>query len=540
MVQKRTRTRVPKNGTIVFVWCTVICFTLMGMMSILAAQNQEPQHDSLEYDVDVSAQIIPIYAVDKDGNPVFDLKQKEIELYINGKKQNLLFFSNYQLEETVPATQPATQPKTKTEAASQEEAPKPARPTIKKQPEKPKSPERIVIIILDGISNSSSGVRNAKKLAKGIIDSGSPGDAFVIFISTIKKGLQYIAGPEKNKRKLNAVLDKLYQNPQWIVLIPKKNWMRFENAEAGERMEWSILNELYGLDRDNTTGQYTHAMRNFNKSLKELKYALKTIRLPKHIFLVSGGVQEMATMSNSANEIPGSVTDFDQTSILGYYGMLKEAAVSINQGGSLLYLVNPIKVTTKNRRAVNTMKRISNAQFISGDNVNDMLTKVKKNTAAYYEIGFAITKKTDENFSIKIKSTRKGVKLNTLKFGEKSRPYAQMDDTMKKLFALNVVMGGNWGRMIAKVSIAKYQKLPEQTSPTAKTIKVTVPKELQGKIVDVFTLNIQPKTMKADIQLTKRVPTATETIEIPIQNKRIQFFVLINPITTRAIVNKVL
>ena len=84
-----------------------LLFTLVTGILPLPGQNNEPQHDALTYDVAVSAQIIPIYAVDKKGNPVFDLKQEDIELYINGKLQKLLFFSNYQVEEEIETAKPA-------------------------------------------------------------------------------------------------------------------------------------------------------------------------------------------------------------------------------------------------------------------------------------------------------------------------------------------------------------------------------------------------------------------------------------------------
>jgi len=56
------------------------------------------------------------------------------------------------------------------------------------------------------------------------------------------------------------------------------------------------------------------------------------------------------------------------------------------------------------------MSKISNAKCIYGSDVDDVLKQVKNNTAAYYELAFYITPELGENFRIKIKCKRKGVK----------------------------------------------------------------------------------------------------------------------------------
>jgi len=146
-------------------------------------QNGQTENDILHHEVQVSAQVVPIFAVDSKGNPVYDLKEEEILLYVNRKPYKILQFMNYQLEEETEALEKKGETK---------------REIIRKVP------ERVNFIILDGISNSMSGVRNTKRLAVGIVKSGSPGDSFVILKASPRTGLKYVIGPEKNKTKLTS------------------------------------------------------------------------------------------------------------------------------------------------------------------------------------------------------------------------------------------------------------------------------------------------------------------------------------------------
>ena len=525
-------------------WFCCTCFIFLLALGLLKAQPQEPEHDPLEYEVQVNAQIIPIYAVDSKGNPVYDLKAGDIELYINGKPKNILYFTSYQVEEEVKkeaaevkTTEPVQKQKKKLEEKEKERAAKV--PSLTE-----KSPERLNFVILDGIANSKRGVRNARKLARGLVKSGSPGDAFILFTANVRSGLQYVTGPEKNKTKLLQTLDKIYQDPRFIIMMDTKRFLRGENPTQAEAWMWASLNRMYGVEKIKAKGQYEITLRRFSRTLKDLKYALKTIRLPKNIFLVSGAVQEIASVDFTLSKMPASIGDYDQSTILAYYGMMKNAAIAINRGGALFYMINPIPEVYKIRKAVNIMSQVSNAKCISASNVDDLLKKVKKNTAAYYEAAFSITPQMAENFKIKIKCKRKGVKLNTLNHGEKIRAYAEMDETMKKLFALNVVTGGSWSRMLAKIRLAKYQKLGDvqhtDKKKVIKKINLLVPRGFKDRKVDIFVLNINPKTLKADIRMSKRVMDSRAAVEVEVQEKRKQFIVLVEPGKTHCIFNRVL
>ena len=515
-----------------------ICF--LGTIVLPAVQTPQKEHDPLYYDVQVNAQVVPIYAVDAKGNPVYDLKEEEITLYINSKPFPLLGFTSYRVvskKKSVAKQETGDDINTDTETTVPEDV-------SEVQPPASNTPERINFIILDGVSNSKSGIRNARRLAVNLVKSSGPGDAFIILKATASRGLQYVIGPEKDKAKLLGELDKVYLDPSWILLIPARAVGRasaFDHSPA-DTVNKAANNELPGMlssmavrEMSNVRMEYRSAVLRFSKSLEDLKYALKTIRLPKAVFLVSGAVQDIAGDMNYYAQ--------DNMHIQYYYESMKKAAVAINKGGSLLYMVNPIPETYKIKRAVNIMSKISNAKCINAADVDSVLQQVKNNTAAYYEAAFSVTSQLGENFRIKIKCKRKGVTLNTLEYGEKARPYLQMEDVQKELFALNVVTGGSWSRMVGSVKNTACHTIDESQKKknTIKKVKVNLPRDFQDRPVDIFILNLDPVSLKTDFQTEQRTITGQEYLELEVeaQKDREQHVVIVEPEKTSCLFTRV-
>ena len=511
----------------------VFCLTCLLSFGLFPGQTGQTEHEPLHYDVQVTAQVIPIFAVDKKGNPVYDLKQEEIELYINRKPYEILDFMSYQVTEEAEKKGDLKKADKK-----EEQIPTVTGKTGEEQGKREitiKSPERINFIILDGISNSKSGVRNGKKLAIEIIKSAGPADSIVLLQSAPRIGLRYLIGPEKDKTKLIRALDSIYKNPDWITLVPYRSTARSMGRRRDEGSS-GLLTSLNIMSHTETRDlRFIHKkqMEEFGKTIREFKYALKTIRLPKTVFLLSGGIQELS----------GDRNYYSSYNLIDYYITMKQVAIDINKGGSLLYLVNSIPETLRIRKTLSMMSEVSNAKCVSGRNVNEMLKQLKNNTAAYYEVAFTHKQELGENFKIKIKCKRKGVRLNTLKYGEKAKPYAEMPKLQKKLFALNVVTRGSWSRIVGKVKPTVYRKLEETTTKKkiTKKINITIPRELIGKKLDVFTLNVDPATLKADIKLDQQTVDEKDNLDVEVEAKtgKTQYIVIVEPEKTRCVFTRV-
>jgi hypothetical protein len=229
-------------------------------MGLFAAPFPQKEHEPLKYEVEVKAQIIPIYAVDKKGNPVYDLAEEDIQLYIDKKPCKILRFTSYQVkgEEKKPQENVSAQ-KLAVEPVSTGEI----KPLEEKQEIKIKAPERINFIILDGITTSASGIRNAKKLAMSIVKSGGPGDAFIIIQASPYRGFKHYIGPEKDKTKLLHALEQIYQRPSWILMVPAKSVGRVADASTGGRDLAGTLGQMAFFEKLDYKDKYRQELRRF-------------------------------------------------------------------------------------------------------------------------------------------------------------------------------------------------------------------------------------------------------------------------------------
>jgi hypothetical protein len=275
--------------------------------------------------------------------------------------------------------------------------------------------------------------------------------------------------------------------------------------------------------------KYQKDVSRFAHSLQQLKYALRTTTLPKTVYLISAGQME------------GMLGDNPIT----YLRFLEDAAKAVNYGGSLFYLINPLKQKAPGKgTALKFMSDAVGGKFISGTSVKNVVSQVKKNTSAYYELAFNPAKESGQKSRVKLKCKRKGVQLTTINYSEKGRPYRLMKKIEKRLFVLNIVNGGSWSRMVAPVKQVKYKTPDTAKTPgnpdLSKYIEVVIPPEMRNRELDLYLVDIDVNTRKAAFGLVKKTVGETEKLRIKIKKDKKQYFVFIEPSTTTCIYNRVM
>jgi restriction endonuclease len=106
-----------------------------------------------------------------------------------------------------------------------------------------------------------------------------------------------------------------------------------------------------------------------------------------------------------------------------------------------------------------------------------------------------------------------------------------------------VVTRGSWSRIVGKVKPTVYRKLEETTTKKkiTKKINITIPRELIGKKLDVFTLNVDPATLKADIKLDQQTVDEKDNLDVEVEAKtgKTQYIVIVEPEKTRCVFTRV-
>lgn len=485
----------------IYAFVFILVFLVWVLPGQTAKQNDKKE---LEYEVSVSAQLVPIFAVDKNGNPVYDLKIDEIELQADGKPTGIIYFNTYRMED-----QPGKQL------------------PIQRIQKPGKSPERINFIIIDTLVSNRNIMGLSRAIAMGIIKKATPGDGFIILESNQVSGLQYIVGPEKDKKKLAQALKKIEKRFIRRRINVSAALVKEYNSASGPTK--SIMEAVYGAKRNQAFQErerYKSDIRILAQSIQQLKYALKTITLPKTVFLVTTGHMQYAL-----GNMP-----------VTYYRFLEDAAKAVNFGGSLFYLVNPTMYRSENKRKeLKFVTDVVAGKYIQGKDIGEIVDNVKKSTSAYYELAFYPPEKSGSKNRIRVKCKRDGVELTTIGFSEKGKPYSQMNAMEKKLFALNIVNRGSWSRMTAKVGRIKYKKLKNENAPVPmETIQLTIPPVMRDRRLDVFLIHIDPITQKATFQLEKKTMGENENIRVPLLPDRNAYFVIIEPQMPICIYNQVI
>jgi hypothetical protein len=295
--------------------------------------------------------------------------------------------------------------------------------------------------------------------------------------------------------------------------------------------------------------RYKNHVKRMSKTLASLKYALKTINKPKIVYLLSEGVMKSAFVSSF--KIPrahGQETLGSYISTI-MFNYLKEVSKAINEGGSILYTINPRKIEYETLRddsisgeeSMNYMARESGGKYFEGSDPVVVAKQIKKTTAAYYELAFTITPNMGKTQKLKLKCARPGVRIHSIKQLSSEKPYPKMKPVEKKLFALNVANQGTWSRMVAKTRQATYNIL--NTKKKGKTsllsIRVPIPAHLRNKKVDIFMIRTGSKKDNIDFGLNHKTAGDTEILTFEKNKNRKHFFVIIEPGAPYCIYNQV-
>jgi hypothetical protein len=546
MILKKKRSIIEK-----FLSLTLIFFLAVPFFAQEPAESQESQ-DSLKYNVSVNVMVVPIFAVDSSGNPVYDLKEDEIKLFVDDRLTEIAEFKRYEFSQEEKVDEKVMDQKTEESLIT--------------------GGDRFVFIILDSMFNSLTGFRRSKDIAVKLIKEAEPGDYFVILENNPIGGLKYIGGPEKDGNLLIKKINDMNAPPDKWSKDLYSTRIFSENVNYDPQTDPRLESGKWKTVKDSLIGseklRYQHQVRYFARVLTQFKYALKTIDKPKIVFLISEGIatgafraaintsMALTTVDKTRPENdPGRFhsvltqdepTVFDQNKIYSAF-MLKylvDVVKSINSGGSVLYTINPRRTDDVNddeasgEMSLRYMAGESGGKYFAGSKPEKIVERVKKTTAAYYEIFYSLLPDMGADMSLRVECSRKDVRVHSLIHTERNRTYQNMETVQKKLFALNVVTNGSWSRIVGKIMKIKFKK-SGSSKKELMTIRVPLPKVMQNHKIDMFSIHMDPKTQKTAIDLVES--QATDVVNLKIKNRKDenQFFVIIEPTTPYCIYNRI-
>ena len=140
--------------------------------------------DTIKEEMDVEWWVVPLFAVDKSGNSVTNLKKRDVSLFVN--KKEIKDFSLYRKEFYT---------------LHKETKKKPLKKTIYQR-------KNLILLLFDNALSAYSSIARAKAIAKRIIIKSKKGTRFIVMTIDPFRGLTYISGPESDKNSLITAITK--------------------------------------------------------------------------------------------------------------------------------------------------------------------------------------------------------------------------------------------------------------------------------------------------------------------------------------------
>jgi len=538
---KSNKTKIAPGLCLLFI-ATLFLFSPLTAQTTSNPENQKQENEDITHNISVNLMLVPVFAVDADGNPVIDLQKDDFEIHANGTPMEIAQFIRFDFDYQKEVMEEIT---------------------VKGKKVPAPQPSRAKFIIIDSVFNEFFAYKRAKTIAVDIIRNGAPDDMFIVLENRADGGLRHLGGPGMDKKELIRRIEKLkLPSAKWSKSL---YWSQEWDYEADEDNynPISASATLENLSRDKKDMErlaYKNQVHHFSRTLAQFKYALKTVTRPKMVFLLSEGISEGAFKSYKASEKVAGYGKFGSALLRQADGVdkvnefrdqrlfkdLERVVQAINEGGSVLYTVNPGKMERDDEASGEMSMRYlaheSGGQYIAGRDTKKLVKRVKDATAAYYELAFVPTPDLDKRIELNLTCKRKGVKVNSFKQTTRSQPYFRMEPVEKKLFALNMVTGGSWSRIMGKVVRIKYKKYMAKQAVNNETpakLEIPLPLKMQGRELDIFAIRIDPQTKKADIQLSTHKLNEKAELIINEQKDKQGYFVIIEPVFAYCVYNQI-
>jgi len=491
-------------------------YFLMVILFLLIVTMSFPQEQKkIIEEVSVSWWQVPVFAIDKDGNPVTDLKKEDVEVYLDGGKMPGFSLNKRNYTVTEKKYEPV-------EAPTAEQV-----PFIKK---------KVVLLLFDLTLSGELSSHRAKKVAEKIVKESDDETRFFVLTIEAYSGLVFLGeGSGKNKDELINLINtkvnekKNRRKPNFTEMIGEE-LMIAKGAVPGRWSKYEA--EDYPLFIESVSKPYKRTSMGFLYAFETLYFLLNSIEDNKFIYLFSEGLSKSILTSNRSLAGERGMYDF----------YIKRIGKYMNRCGAVFFVINTMGVdqymsteTTGYMRGGGQMP--SSQSAISGEEMLHMLTKNSSGTymegtgqdiveklhkigRAYYEVSFPDPPQLEGlKRKVNIVSKRKGVKIISLKHLEKRKHYTQLNSVEKDMLALNLVTQPP--STIIKSKIEPFNAQIEKTKKNKKhiTYNVTLPSSISSKEIDLYKI-----WLRIDDQDTAQVEKIEkEKIHTGKKNLKIEF-----------------
>lgn len=447
----------------------------------LALPSWAQSAETVSETVDVEIRLVPFYAVDEEGKPVFDLKQEEIELRLDGKPVAVDTFDAFVREETAG-----------------------------EKPEKSKAPRRHVVLFFDTAFSSPRGFETGQDFAAEAIAKLPEEDLLYLVTHDFASGLQQRLGPlaatSSGKNKMLAAIGKL--KPEIGHITPETDFSMEMVGRGSSTRRGAPSGQKMAVDeplRTTQQAQLEGTARSLAGALQTLADQFQRIHDPKLLVFLSQGIDPLLYWHGSDLKLGSSVSETTLVvkgqQYTGIHKMFEKPMQQLADSGTLSLFVNVDDQAARQRindHSMQHMARASGGLYLGGVDASRVSDRFVRSTTAYYEAGFYLT--GDPKLSraaLEVVVKRPGVRTWSAGAVKTRDTWRGLSEEARRLLIVDLVEGESRARRPVKLTL---QNLPGNvqggrtaTGTTLLHFQAGWPPEIAGRRIDLYNVLLEPR-----------------------------------------------
>lgn len=529
------RTRISTWQEISALAFAVLWLVGPGAAASRAQTSEDPDPATFSESIEVDLVTVPFYAVDAEGDPVYDLKPEEVELRLDGKTVPLDVFDRYGAAEPVFLA-----PRAGTADGGQ-------------RPLSPSTP-RHVFLLFDLAFSTPRGAIASEKLA-GRLLAGLPETDWMYLLSYhTQHGFEQHLGPvpanEEGRKKVGEGIAAFTPNVERIRLQEDLQPI------ARGKMEGGGLDATYMEAHASDKAAYRAEAMALAGALESFAVFLQQIKGPKLVLYFSQGIDTQMYLQGLQDRLRPLQRDFEPVmkklgetgAMLLFLNAEVHTEAGIEEETEFHHEADAVFVNSlaRGESTLADMARVSGGKVLAHTNLETLTTRVSDWTSAYYEVGYypppspGATAAPEVALAVK----RPGVEVWTPRWARAKRPFSELSRREKQFVLADLVLHGPQSGAAREVTTSLYQRLEGRfaggTEAEARKLSFEIdwPPEVRLRAIEVYSVLLDTSGSEEEAKLLalrggplSPGPTSTLSVVLPERGKVVWGIVAVEPVS---------
>lgn len=522
-----------------------VVYALMVLsVQAFATAQEPPSASNVGESIDVEIKVVPFYAVDGDGKPVFDLKRDEVEIRVDGKPVSLDTFDAPPAAPSQQATAPEA-PRTK-QAGTDGSHPGPRQ-------------RRHVVLFFDVAFSRVPGFQKAQTFAQKMIEDAPEQDYLYLLVHDFKSGLKQELGPItadaagkakmiEHIRRMKPEIGQLDAHAEGRVDLYKSG----SPKQKGMTMDQNTA--INAALRTNSQAQLEGTARSLSKSIELVTAQFERIHEPKVLVYLAQSMDPGLYWvgSDVALQFGASASSWQHINSYQYrglHGLYDKPLRDLADTGAMSLFVDLDERDGSSQSSLQHMALNGGGLYLGGVDATQAVRRAENATAAYYEAGFYLTEQTRTASRAKIDVVihRPGVQTFSAGALKVHETWRGLTEEARRLLIVDLIEGDAGAqRARGNVRLA-YSNLPGNIlgrSDAGRTLlryEAGWPQELAGHKVEIYNVVLEPTSragspnvLRFDRKATSVDQAGAIEVEVPDKAQFLWGIVAVEPETGRA------